>query len=680
MPSLITRIFTPVRFIVNRLLLSIPAQTLNEPAARENFIRLADLALINEFPAARALPRSLRIRIIGEVLDTLIGTPRPAGMAAAAAADPLAPLNLTADELATLENGAPGNSVNGFIADGKSNDQTAIQAAVLKTIGSGWIATPTEAGGFTFKIQHPDEILSVPQAWEMAHQLEEDAAIELAEPSIEWVPAPVEIGGTAPDLAAIASFGGETPLACSGSKTWSSDTINIISAWSLSTPGREKGAGVKVGHLDTGLTSHRDMPLENNPHILLGQGANIYDPKHKTVGNRPLDPMDSGLDDYLRTQFKAQDGHGTQTLSVLLCQSGEIRGTAPLAKVVPFRISPTVVNFNTERIAEGIRRAHAAGCDVITMSMGGPEPRSNELRRVIQRAVNDGVIICTAAGNQIGSNDITPIVVWPAAYDEVIAVGGSNCQDKVWSGSSRGPEVNITAPAESVWRLDGKRGALPGTGVSGNSNAHGSGTSYATPTTAGVAACWLAHHGGRAAVVAHYGGQAKLVPLAFAYLLRTVAYRRPPGWNTRLMGPGILDAEQLLRANLPSKSELARGWPVKEHTLSSSAIAGIFKGLGFLFGSSAVASAAAATGTPAPTAQELAARYGTEITQLLLDRPALLKQFTDSGLLAADQADGTPAVAAAVASGRPIAVDQTKQALEALRKLASPSLASILPQ
>jgi hypothetical protein len=146
------------------------------------------------------------------------------------------------------------------------------------------------------------------------------------------------------------------------------------------------------------------------------------------------------------------------------------------------------------------------------------------------------------------------------------------------------------------------------------------------------------------------------------------------------MGPGILDAEQLLRANLPSKSELARGWPVKEHTLSSSAIAGIFKGLGFLFGSSAVASAAAATGTPAPTAQELAARYGTEITQLLLDRPALLKQFTDSGLLAADQADGTPAVAAAVASGRPIAVDQTKQALEALRKLASPSLASILPQ
>ena len=680
MPNLINRIFIPVRFIVNQLLLNIPANALSDPTTRAIFLNTADLALVSEFPAARVIPRNLRHRIIGEVLDTLIGTPRSEEIAVAAAVDPLSPLNLTPDELATLENAAPGNSVAGFIADGETADQAAMEAAVASVLGAGWTVTATEPGGLTFKIEHPDSILSVPQAWELAHELEDHAAIDLAEPAIEWVPAPAEIGGAAPDIASVASFGGSEPLACSKSETWTTDDfIHITAAWALSPANRQKGVGVKIGHLDSGLTAHKDLPIEGNPQILLSEGANLYDPKHKVVGNRPLDPMDSGIDDFLRTQFKAQDGHGTGTASVLLGQAGLVRGTAPLAKVVPFRISPTVVNWNTSRITEGIRRAHAAGCDVITMSMGGPEPRSKELRRVIQRAVEDGVIICTAAANVIGSNDVTPIVVWPAAYDEVIAVAGSNCQSKVWSGSSRGPEVNITAPAESVWRNSAKRGALPGTGVVGHEIGRGDGTSYATPATAGVAACWLAHHGGRAAITAHYGGQAKYVPLAFAHHLRTDGYDRPDGWNTRLLGPGILNAEKLLSLDLPPKAALD-GWPVKEHSLSSKALASFLKGLGFLFGSSAAATAAAASASPPPSAEELVARYGSELKALLLDRPALLQAFANVGLMDADLDDGTVAVAAAAAAGEILDTTEAQAALSLLRAQASPSLAAVLPQ
>jgi len=673
MPNLVDRIFTPVRFIVNRLLLNFPAETLADPTRRAIFLNTADMALISEFPAARVIPRSLRHRIIGEVLDSLIGAP------SAASEDPLSPLNLTADELATLENAAPGNSFAGFTADGETPDQAAMEAAVAEVLGDGWTVTATEPGGLTFKIEHPDAILSVREAWELAHKLEDHSAIDLAEPSIEWVPAPAEIGGAVPNVASVASFGDSQPLACSTSKTWTTDkVIHITTAWALSPTQRQKGAGVKIGHLDSGLTAHQHLPLENNPHILLSQGGNIYDPKHKVVGDRPLDPMDSGIDDFLRTQFIDQDGHGTGTLSVLICQSGPVRGTAPLAKVVPFRISPTVVNWNTSRITEGIRRAHAAGCDVITMSMGGPEPRSKELRRVIQRAVEDGVIICTAAANVIGSNDVTPIVVWPAAYDEVIAVAGSNCQNKVWSGSSRGPEVNITAPAESVWRNSASRGALPGTGIIGSDIGQGDGTSYATPATAGVAACWLAHHGGRAALTAHYG-QAKYVPLAFAHLLRTIGFDRPVDWNTRLMGPGILNAVKLISAALPAKAALT-GWPVKEHTLSSKALAAFFKGLGFLFGSSdSVVASAVAAGAPA-SPEELSARYGSELTALLLDRPALLQAFANAGLLAEEEDDGTPFVAAATAAGKVIDTTQAQAALRMLRAQASASLSSVLPQ
>lgn len=678
MPPLIKRIFFPVRAIVNQLLLNIPANSLSDPAKRAEILRLADLALINEFPTARAIPRSLRLRLISSVLDTAVGAP----VAAAAANNDealLKSLGLTPDELSTLENFAPGNSIRGFLVDGETSDAAMAQAAVAEVLKAGWTATATVKDGLTFSVTHADRILSVSEAWDLAHKLEDHAAIEVAEPDIDWVPATAEIGGAAPDLAATASFGGGKALDCSMPKKWNTELVSIEQAWALSPASRKQGKDVVIGHLDTGLTAHKHLPLDGNAHILLTKGANLYDPKHKTVGNRPLDPMDSSLDDTLKTLFKAQDGHGTQTVSVILTQSGDIRGMAPKAKVIPFRISPTVVNFNTERIAKGIRAAHQAGCDVITMSMGGPEPRSKDLLRAIQSAVNDGVIICTAAGNKIGSNKVTPIVVWPAAYDQVIAVAGSNCQDKPWSGSSRGPEVNITAPAESVWRHSGKKGALPGSGVLSDEIDQGEGTSYAAPTVASIAACWLAHHGGRAALTAHYGGQARYVPLAFAHILRTVGYRPLQKWDTRLMGPGIIHAPGVLGAALPKKSELS-GWPVKEHTLSSKALANFFKAIGFVFGPK---STAATAGIPSAASASthpdtLAARYGSELAYLLMDRPALLQQFAESGLLASEKDDGTPVAAALSATS--IDLSQSESAITALRALASPSLAAALPQ
>jgi hypothetical protein len=81
------------------------------------------------------------------------------------------------------------------------------------------------------------------------------------------------------------------------------------------------------------------------------------------------------------------------------------------------------------------------------------------LQDVIDAAVDDGVIFCSAAGNVIGNQDWFPIVVWPAAMDKVIAVGGGNCKGEAWDGSSRGPEVNISAEAQDVWHADGLKGA-----------------------------------------------------------------------------------------------------------------------------------------------------------------------------------------------------------------------------
>jgi thermitase len=164
------------------------------------------------------------------------------------------------------------------------------------------------------------------------------------------------------------------------------------------------------------------------------------------------------------------------------------------------------------------------------------------LQRALQRAVNNGVIVCCAAGNIFGANDVLHAVVWPAHYPEALAVAASNANDLPWSGSSRGPEVDITAPGESVWHAIADKGK-PLTEVS-----RGDGTSFAVATTAGVAALWLSFHG-RDKLLADYGKDR--IAAVFKEIVMTRGFRKVANWKTGLFGPGIIDALKVLEAPLP---------------------------------------------------------------------------------------------------------------------------------
>ena len=84
---------------------------------------------------------------------------------------------------------------------------------------------------------------------------------------------------------------------------------------------------------------------------------------------------------------------------------------------------------------------------MISISLGGPLP-SPALRHAVRRATDAGTIVLAAAGNQVR------VVVFPAAFEETIAVAASTFTDEEWSGSSRGDAVDITAP--------GRRSGAPG--------------------------------------------------------------------------------------------------------------------------------------------------------------------------------------------------------------------------
>lgn len=144
------------------------------------------------------------------------------------------------------------------------------------------------------------------------------------------------------------------------------------------------------------------------------------------------------------------------------------------------------------------------------------------------------VIVLAAAGNCVR------LVVWPARYEDCIAVAGTNADDKPWRGTSDGPDVDISAPGENVFRARVEQGKPPSVG-------QGQGTSFAVALTAGVAACWLAHHG-RANLIAEARARRETLQVMFSRLLRATA-RRPAGWDSVNMGAGIVHAKRLLDAD-----------------------------------------------------------------------------------------------------------------------------------
>jgi hypothetical protein len=196
-----------------------------------------------------------------------------------------------------------------------------------------------------------------------------------------------------------------------------------------------------------------------------------------------------------------------------------------------------------------VRHATKAQCDVISMSLGGRAFFG--LERAINDAVRRDIIVVNAAGNCIG------MVVAPASYDNAIAVGATNAENKPWKGSSKGRAVDISAPGEDVYVADAV------TGATGIESSPGNGTSFATAAVAGAAASWIAFHG-RDRIKAAQGSLTRRD--LFVQAMQASA-RVPQGWDAQRYGTGILNLDKLLRQPLGTPRTQLRA-PPKDDTVS----------------------------------------------------------------------------------------------------------------
>jgi serine protease AprX len=230
------------------------------------------------------------------------------------------------------------------------------------------------------------------------------------------------------------------------------------------------GTGVRIAIIDTGIDAdHPDFT---------GRIAEMAD----LVGEGPLD----------------ENGHGTHCAGIALgagtASGGRFRGVAPGALLYSAKVLHRGGQGMMSDVMAGIEWAVEQHVQIISLSLGGPGPSDGHdaLSDICDAAVESGVVVCVAAGND-GPSSYT--IGAPGAARRVITVGASTDADTVAPFSSRGPTADsrvkpdLVAPGHLITSTRAADTEL-GTPLDGYYT-ECSGTSMATPLVAGVCALLL---------------------------------------------------------------------------------------------------------------------------------------------------------------------------------------------
>ena len=208
--------------------------------------------------------------------------------------------------------------------------------------------------------------------------------------------------------------------------------------------GREK---IKVAVLDSGVDCGNDISLAYSISLVPGE--------------EEMTPV-----------FMDGSGHGSSVAGLLAAEdNGEgITGINPNAEIYSIRVLDDANQAPLSRVIEGIYLAIEKDVDIINMSFG-LDTYSEALEEAVRDAADAGILVVAAAGNTAGDG-----VQYPAAYNEVIAVGSVDKEGEAAASSAKGEELELVAPGELVET----------TGFLGTELVT-SGTSLAAPQVAGVA-------------------------------------------------------------------------------------------------------------------------------------------------------------------------------------------------
>ena len=255
--------------------------------------------------------------------------------------------------------------------------------------------------------------------------------------------------------------------------------------------------------------------------------------------------------------------HGTHVAGIIAAgaNNGEgMLGLAPQTAIMPVRVLDETGTGSLETLVAGIDHAVANGADIINLSLSftpGYRPGAL-LAEAIEDAWQAGVLIVASTGNY-GLRALP----YPAAYNQVLAVGAVGPQARIAQYGNYGCGIDLVAPGGQ--RHQPESGVLSAAIIDGDPTRVGygwaAGTSQAAPHVAATAALLLAQGPqsplelrnrieqtatdlGIADWDARFGSGLLDPAMAIAHEVPVLSLDALPGWNER----PALTAEELLLA------------------------------------------------------------------------------------------------------------------------------------
>ncbi|GAA2607004.1 type VII secretion-associated serine protease mycosin [Streptomyces lienomycini] len=207
------------------------------------------------------------------------------------------------------------------------------------------------------------------------------------------------------------------------SEQWYLAPMKAEEMWKVTT-----GEGVKVAVIDSGV----------NPNTASLKGQVLVDEVPKEVAH-------GATDDY--------EGHGTSMAELIAGTGagGGIKGLAPGAKIVPYRLALSGLSDAKEKelaptSQEAVRAAADSDAQIISMSFGG-EAYEAEMEEAVKYAASKGKLLIASVGNR-GLDD--GFIGLPAAYHYVLGVSSIDEKSHISDFASSGQYVDLVAPGEDM--------------------------------------------------------------------------------------------------------------------------------------------------------------------------------------------------------------------------------------
>ncbi|MFA5967433.1 MAG: S8 family serine peptidase [Patescibacteria group bacterium] len=248
----------------------------------------------------------------------------------------------------------------------------------------------------------------------------------------------------------------------------------ILSAWDVTTG----NSGQIVAVIDTGTNPDHEELVNR-----------LWVNTDEIPGNGRDDDNNGYIDDYQGYNFMNdtpdiidQNGHGTGVASIVAANTNNNLGMAGInwgCRLMTLKALNSAGGGEYHNVARALRYAADNGAQVINMSFGTYFD-STELNEAVDYAINHGVVIVAAAGNNSQNQ-----LLYPAAYSNVIAVGAVDSSGQRASFSNWGTNLDVVAPGLNI---------LMANYIGTNAYAYGSGTSFAAAHVTGIVSLMLARN------------------------------------------------------------------------------------------------------------------------------------------------------------------------------------------